>query len=631
MFTDMVGYTALGQRNESLSLALVDEQKKLIRPAISRHTGREVKTMGNAFLVEFPSALEAVRCAYDIQRAAREFNISLPDEKRVHLRIGIHVGDIIAVDVDISGDAVNVASRIEPLSEDGGVCISRQVFDHVQNKFEIPMTSIGTKSLRHVSTPIEIYSLALPWKEKGESIQSRDKRRVAVLPFSSMSPDPNDEYFADGITEELISTISRVRGLRVIARTSAMHYKGQGKRVSEIGSELRVGTVLEGSVWKSGERVRISAQLIDAPTEEHLWAEDYDRKIEDVFEIQKEIATRIAKELEVKLLPEEKEVIDRKDTGNSSAHTLYLKGRYFWSERSREGLLKAKDYFEKAIELDPAYARAYSGLSDTYSIMAFQSIVSSEEGQSKAKELAEMAVRLDNTLAEAHTSLAYVLPERNFSKWNEAENEYRLALTFNPSYATAHFWYSIQLLWHHRYDETIEQARQAEELDPLSPAISTALGQNLLYSRRIDEAIEHLEKRLLDIPDSGPAHFILGIAYFYKGDFAKAEAEERQALAISPVGHRTKTILGMSLFKLGKEKEAREILDNLEKSGAQLSLRALLLIELGETENAIECLTKAYRENETALGWINVVQTFDRVRTDSRFLEIIRGMNLPTD
>ena len=629
MFTDMVGYTALGQRNESLSVAIVVEQRRLLRPIFRRHSGREVKTMGDAFLVEFPSALEAVRCAYDIQRAAREFNISLSEERRVHLRVGLHLGDVVESEGDISGDAVNVASRIEPLAEDGGVCLTRQVYDQVQNKIELQLASLGVKPLKSVRMPVEVYKMVMPWDTKSVThALELDRHRIAVLPFANLSSDQNDEYFADGVTEELISTISRVRGLRVIARTSAMHYKGQTKRVTDIGNELRVGTLLEGSVRKSGDKVRISAQLIDVSSEEHIWAEDYDRSIEDIFQIQKEIATKIAGELRVKLLPEERSRLERKDTENPAAYSLYLKGRYHWSERSEEGLKKAMGYFEKAIDLDPAFARAYSGLADTYSIMAFQSLMPAHEAITKAKTLAEKAVELDNDLAEAHTSLGHIIADLTFD-WDKAREEFRMALELNPSYATAHFWYSIQLLWLGKYGEAIEHARQAEELDPLSPAISTALGQVLIYSRRYDEAIEHLEKNIQTDPNSMPSHFILGIAYFYTGSYERAAEEERKTLALSTMQHRAQAVLGMALSKLGRKAEAMEVLATLQKTGAQRFLLAMFQIELGEKERGIELLKKAYLEKEPALGWISVVPSFDAVRSDSRFLEILRGMNLP--
>jgi TolB-like protein/Tfp pilus assembly protein PilF len=627
MFTDMVGYSALGQRNESLSLALVEEQERLIRPILVRHNGREIKTMGDAFLVEFPSALDAVRCAYDIQRTTKEFNISLPEDRRVRLRIGVHLGDVVESQGDISGDAVNVASRIEALAEEGGVCLTRQVYDHVQNKFELSLTSLGPKPLKNVNTPIEVYKMVMPWDaERTVSSEQLSSRRIAVLPFANMSAEPADEYFADGMTEELITSLSGLRELTVIARTSVMKYKASSKGASEIAKELKAGTLIEGSVRKAGSRVRITVQLIDSQTEGHIWSQNYDKQFDDIFAIQSEIAERVAKELKIQLFEPEAQRLEKKPTASPEAYTLYLKGRYYWSERTQDGLKKALEYFQKAIDLDPAYARAYSGLADTYSIMAFQSILPGKEAMGKAKRLAERALELDDTLAEAHTSLGYV--HDHFFDWSNSEREYTKAIELSPSYATAHFWYSILLMWTGRHDKAIESARQAEELDPLSPAISTALGQAILYARRYDDAIAHLEKKVRTDPDSMPAHFILGIAYFYKGLYERAAEEERKALAISTMQHRVQTLLGMALVKMGKEAEAREILASLQKSGAQSTLLAILHTELGEKERAIELLEKAYREREPGLGWISVVPSYDALRSDPRFGAILRGMNL---
>jgi len=327
MFTDMVGYTALGQKNESLSLSLAGEQRKLLRPIFKRHGGREVKTMGDAFLVEFPSALEAARCALDIQRATREFNISLPEEKRVHLRVGVHVGDVVESQGDISGDAVNVASRIESLAKAGGVCLTRQVYDHIHNKFELPLTSLGEKQLKSVSIPVEVYKMVMPWEgDMKQEEKSLDRRRVAVLPFKNMSPDPNDEYFADGMTEELITTLSGVRELTVIARTSVMQYKDSPKRVADVGKELRTGTVIEGSVRKAANKVRITIQMVDAVTEGHLWAQNFDRQMDDIFGIQTDISKQVAKSLKVRLLRKEVERMESRAPANTSAYSAYLRG-----------------------------------------------------------------------------------------------------------------------------------------------------------------------------------------------------------------------------------------------------------------------------------------------------------------
>src|SRR5437870_5361950 len=342
MYTDMVGYTALGQRNEQLSLALVNEQRKLIRPVLAKHNGREVKTMGDAFLVEFSNTLDAVRCAYDIQRTTSEFNISLAEEQRIHLRVGIHLGDVVESVGDISGDAVNVASRIVPLAEDGGVSLTRQVYDQVQNKFDLPLTSLGSKELKNVAAPSEGFKLVMTWSEKKASSQVQlERNKVAVLAFANMSPDPSDEYFADGMTEELITSLSGIKQLTVIARTSVMKYKVSSKGAFEIGKELNVGTLVEGSVRKAANRVRITVQLIDALNEGHVWAQNYDRQLDDIFAIQSEIAQRVAQELKVQLLAQEKGRLERKPTANTEAYTLYLKGRHFWNERTKEATSKA--------------------------------------------------------------------------------------------------------------------------------------------------------------------------------------------------------------------------------------------------------------------------------------------------
>jgi adenylate cyclase len=342
MFTDMVGYTALGQRNESLSLALVEEQRRLIRPILSRHYGREVKTIGDAFLVEFPNALDAVRCSYDIQRAAHEFNISQSEENRIQLRVGVHLGDIVESNGDISGDAVNVASRIEPLAENGGVCVTRQVYENVQHKFSVPLVSIGTKNLKNVIAPMEVYKMEMPWNAEIPAAASKlDKKRIAVLPFSNLSSDPEEGYFADGMTEEIITSLSGVKQLTVIARTSVMGYKGTTKKAKEIGKELDVGSMLEGSVRKAGTRVRITAQLIETTSEGHLWAQNYDRQLEDVFAIQSEIAEKVAGELKIRLVEDELRVIEKKPTENTEAYTYYLRGRELLRQRTEPSLRQA--------------------------------------------------------------------------------------------------------------------------------------------------------------------------------------------------------------------------------------------------------------------------------------------------
>jgi TolB-like protein/Tfp pilus assembly protein PilF len=632
MFTDMVGYASLGQRDESLSLAVLDEQRKLVRPILMKHRGREVKTIGDAFLVEFPSALDAVRCAYDIQRATREFNISLPEPRRLHLRVGVHLGDVVESEGDVSGDAVNVASRIEPLAEDGGVCLSRQVYDHVHNKFELPLTSLGVKPLKNLADPLEVFKMEMPWSRTKdvEASHVADRQRIAVLPFENISPSPGDAYVSDGLTEETISTLSKITGLRVIARTSVLRYRGSHRGIAEIGRELGVGTVLEGSVRKMGDKLRVTVQLIDSGTEEHLWAEDYDRRMEDVFEVQKEIATKVAEELRVKLQPQEKRRLGKKSTEKSVAFTLYLKGRYYWNERSEEGFGKAREYFEKAVEADPSYAQAYVGLADTYLLMAFQNLITAKEAHPKAKYLIQQALAIDKTLGEAHATLGYIYQDAG--GWKEAEIELKKAIDLNPSYPTAHFWYSILLTWEERHNEAIIQAKKAEELDPFSPSIIIAVGQALTYARRYDEAIELMTRIVQANPDIYNPRFILTLAYIYKGEYARALEEVKRAIAVSKTPtERVVACLGLAEAGLGHIVEARKILRDLQNRHAQMILVAALHNSLGEKEEAMRCLETGYQNGDAGLGWVKVIPNLDNLRNNPRFVSLIAKISSPRE
>jgi len=491
MFTDMVGYTALGQKNESLSLALVEEQRRVIRPILARHNGREVKTIGDAFLVEFPSALDAVRCAYDIQRAIREFNLSLAADRRIHLRIGVHVGEIVDSGGDISGDAVNVASRIEPLAEDGGVCITRQVYDFVRNKVDIPLTSLGPKSLKNVAEPMDVYRMVMPWEKEAAAPEVQlVKNRIAILPFTSFSLDPNDSFFADGMTEEIISTVSGLSGLDVISRTSVMGYKSTTKKVEEIGKELKVGSILEGSFRKVGNRIRVTAQLIEVASDRHLWVQNYDRDLNDVFEVQSDVAKQVAEALRVKILSSEKARIEKKPTVSTTAYTLYLKGRQLWNTRRLDDIKKAREYFEQAVKDDPDFALGYAGQADCCSILRSNFAIESDINLEKAKALAVKALALDPDLAEAHTTMGFNLMRENGS---QAETEFKKAIELKPSYATAHQWYSTLLRRLLRWDEALEQIEKAEELDPLSPIITLNHSECLQIMGRIPEALRVLE------------------------------------------------------------------------------------------------------------------------------------------
>lgn len=362
MFTDIVGYTRSTQANEALTLELLEEHRKLVRPFFPPHGGTEIKTIGDAFLVEFRSALEAVLCAVDIQRKLAGRNSGVQEQRQVQLRIGIHVGDVVHGAGDVYGDAVNIASRIEPLAEPGGICISQQVYDNIRNKTELGFKAMGPVRLKNVEFPLGVYKVVLPGSESGMNKVQAPRERLAVLPFVNISPDPNDEYFADGLTEELITRLSGVDGLKVIARTSVMNYKKKDMKVSEIGNELNVGSIVEGSVRKAGNKIRVTVQLIDAKTEEHLWASNYDKDLDDVFAIQSDIASRVASSVSSGAFFE----VQGSDTKSIEAYTSFIKAVQNYHAASEGNLRQAKVMFEEAIALDPHFARAYAGLSQTW-------------------------------------------------------------------------------------------------------------------------------------------------------------------------------------------------------------------------------------------------------------------------
>ena len=431
MFTDLVGYTALTQKNEALAMQLLEEHRRLVRPFFPRHNGREVKTIGDAFLVEFASALEATRCAFDIQQSLNELNSGRQEDRRVLLRVGIHLGDVIHDQNDVYGDAVNIASRIEPLASPGGICVSEQVYVQIKNKFEFPLSTLGEKSLKNVSEPIEVYRVILPWEKKSESESSLEKSRIAVLPFANMSPDPNDQYFADGITEEIISIVSGISGLSVISRTSVMGYKGTTKKLGEIGRELDVGSILEGSFRKAGNRIRVTAQLIDVAGDKHLWAQNYDKTLDDIFAVQSEIAEKVAGELRTRLLDSEKRTVEKKPTENTEAYTFFLRGRELLREETEASLRQAISLFEKAIQLDPKFARAHVGVAECHLALAEIGHDSYGGSLSNAKAQLDRALSLDPNLPEAHSCLSGLLFDMDDMPGSEAEA--RKALELSPS------------------------------------------------------------------------------------------------------------------------------------------------------------------------------------------------------
>jgi serine/threonine protein kinase len=456
---------------------------------------------------------------------------------------------------------------------------------------------------------------------------------IAVLPFTNLSADKEQEYFCDGMAEEIINALSQVEDLRVVARTSAFSFRGKEIDIREIGRKLSVQALLEGSVRKAGNRVRITAQLINVSDGYHLWSERFDRDLADVFAIQDEISLAIVSKLKVKLLGDEREKMLKRYTQNLEAYDLYLKGRYHWNRRTPEALKKAMGHFEQVIRKDSNYALAYAGLADCFSMLVQVRVLPPKEAFPKAKALASKALRIDETLAEAHTSLAFLLSWFDWD-WASAEREFRRAIELNPNYATAHQWFAMTLRALNRTFEAVQEIEKALELDPLSLIINTAAGNVYLSAGREDKAVEQAEKVLDMDPTFGFAHFILTEVNERKRKYDEAVEEGLKGYSFAGFlsQHEAASLRETyaSSGRIGYLRRWLEIMQSKAEQGQVLYYgMAALYARLDETEKAIDYLEKAYEEHDYDLNDLLVDDVFEKLRSNPRFVQLIKKMGFP--
>ncbi len=633
MFTDVAGFTDLTQENEKAALDLLSEIDALASPILKNHHGRKVKAMGDGLLVEFPDALDAVECAVALQSALHDRN-SHEGVRPLQLRVGLHLGDVERRGDDIVGDAVNLASRVEPIAEPGGICLSEQVAVQVRNKLPYRFENLGARTLKGVREPVGIYRVALPWTSGEIGRALGGPTRLAVLPLANISPDPKDEYFADGLTEELIAVLSRLRGLRVIARTSVNQYKSNPKPVRQIGSELGVGAVLEGSVRRAGDRLRITLQLIDTNSEEHRWAETFDRKLSDVFEIQAEIADKTAGALKLELVEAERETLRRPPVKGLDAYELYLRGIVGFQRAadegwSREGMAEPAQRFEAAIAKDPNSAAVHAWLANLY-IAAAGEAVPRTEVAARVRDLVATAYRLDPNEPEVRTARGNYALQFELD-WFRAEREFRAAIELNPSAMSAHAWLGILLITLGRYAEAAQELQTSIDLDPMFLNLTSWRLRALDLGGNLAEAIALAERTLQRSPGNRGLHVQLGELYFRAGRSADAEREAR--LAEGPVSGGPFAINRAELRALlGDPSEARGIIRSWETKSDPMYVRpnyvARLYAVLGDRENALRLLEWDSREGEQSL-WIDFPRhAFDSFREDPRFLALLKEMNL---
>ena len=627
MFTDMVGFTALTQSDEAQSLAVLERHNKLLRPIFPRFRGREVKTIGDSFLVEFDSALDATNCAVEVQRFLHDYNISSRDEWKITLRTGVHLGDVVRSGGDILGDAVNIASRLQPLADPEGVCISEQVYDQVRNKLPQPLVKLEPRDLKGIGFPVDVYKVVMPWEHAAAGSRSeQDRDRVAVLPFANMSPDPDDEYFADGMTEELIDRLAQVKGLEVIARTSVMSFKGEKKKASDIAKELEAGSVVEGSVRKAGNRIRVTAQLVNGVTQGHIWSSHYDGTLDDIFAVQSEIAEKVAGELSIQLLEPEKEKLEARPTGSTEAYTLYLKARQLYYGSSIESVRESIGLLEKAVSKDLSFVLAYALLARAYRNSAI--LGDYTDSVNKAEAAAEKALELGPEYAEAHVAMAEA--HMAIDRLDEARRELEKAVEINPNLSEAYVSLAENHLTFGRFDEALYCLRKACELDPLSRDARVRMALTLRVAGRPDDALQEY-RRLLELGmDPASTHADASVCYMQKGDLAGARDELSEAKQINPTRESVKARWGMFYAKSGMRHEAESVLEDLARTGreAVVSVSELYIRTfLGDIDQAFVALMKL-GELHAWPASVKYEPLLQPLRDDHRFTEFCTRVGL---
>jgi TolB-like protein len=580
-----VGYSRLMQEDEASTIATLAESKELMADLIQQYRGRVVDAPGDNLLAEFGSVVDATECAVKIQKELNAKNARLPDDRKMPFRIGVNLGDVVEEADRIYGDGVNIAARLEGLAEPGGICISRTAYDHVKNKLEFGYEYLGEHSIKNIAEPVRVYRVLMEPEAAGKVIgekrfigkisrraavtaiailaivaggligwnlylhQSKkiepasidqmafplpDKPSIAVLPFDNISGDPKQEYFSDGMTDDLITDLSKISGLFVIARNSTFAYKGKPIKIRQVAEELSVRYILEGSVRRVADRIRINAQLIDATTGGHLWAERYDGNLGDVFSLQDNITRKIVFALAIKLTQNEEAEVARKDTIEIPAYDAFLQGWAHYVRHTPDDFARAIQYFEKAVELDPNYGRAYAALAATY---------------------------WESFYRFWHESLNV--------EWHEtrlrAEEYIQLAMKKDPT-PLAHGVTSKMLIAQHKYDEALAETERALALDPNDAGSFIAMAYALIYFGKPKEAVDYIE-RAMRIDPEYPAYylFVLGLAHFGMEQLEKAASLFEEALERNPENYVTLIPLAATYAHLNRKKEATDIIERLDE------------------------------------------------------------------
>ena len=693
MFTDMVGYSAIAQRDDKVALELLEEHRRLLREIFPRFHGTEIKTIGDAFLVEFGSALEAAQCAIEIQRTLAKRNHDVTSDRRIELKIGIHIGDVMHRDGDVYGDGVNIASRIEALAGAGGICVSMDVERQIRNALEARFEKFGTADLKNIKLPMDLFRIVLPWEKGAESpakqasrkspvlvpaavliiiallagwwwterptknqqsaaphavpaapAKAPDQNSVAVLPFVNLSDDKGSEYFSDGVSEELLTVLQKIPGLHVAARTSAFSFKGKNATAQEIGQKLGVAHLVVGSVRKSGEAVRIAARLTRADTGEELWSENYTRDLKDVFAVQTELAQTIVEQLRGRFagtdagstakekIQAEVQAAEKGGTKNVEAHQLYLQGRFYENRHSEKSAREALAAYQHAVELDPGFALAWAGVAGTNGWLA----AFATEGGQKTFDAHLSSARDAVTRA---LSIEPNLPEAlltrgsietNFDfNWNGAAQTLSKALALAPADPNIVIAAGNLEIARGNMDRALELYRKAVDLAPVNPQARAFLAFNLAATKRFAESRAEFP-RVVELNPAAPwAHAGLGLSYLLEGKF-----EEAVAATEGEAGEWARLLI-VACARWGQKKipEADAALAQLTKDFAETAAYQIAEVHAyrGDKDKAFEWLERARRQRDPGLASLRKDPLLTNIQDDPRWSAFLRTMGLADD
>ena len=654
LFTDIEGYTAIMQKDEQQALTLKNRHREVLQTKHKEFNGRIVQFYGDGTLSIFNSVIEAVQCAIAMQLLFRK-NVHVP------VRMGLHVGDIILDNDHVVGDSVNLAARIESLGVAGCVLVSDKVNDEIQNHPQFKTTSLGVYQLKNIAKSVEVFALnheglIVPAKGslvgKTESGKKRSLRKrenmqvrfdqpiknapgksIAVLPFVNMSNDPDQEYFGDGVAEEILNSLTHIKDLKVAGRSSSFQFNQRNVNLSEIKEKLGVNTVLEGSVRKQGNRLRITVQLVNVEDGFHLWSEKYDRDLDDIFAIQDEIASAISEKLKVTFLEQDAPAAPKVYRHNPQAYDLYLKGRFYINRRGASIITGIK-LFEQAIDLDPDFALAHAGYADANLLAAFYGMIPPLQVLYKAKESAERAIELNPTICEPYCSLGAFCTFEH--KWNEAEGYFQKAIALNPNYPQVYYWYGLNLLaWViGDFDEAEQYGEMAQRLDPYSAITHGAYGAILFTVGKFKEALAVCKAGLELDAYSFLCRLYEGNAYMCLGQYEDAVTAYEKAMKISNRHHFAQNGLIVTYCKMGNFEKARALMNDLKerqsKAYIACGFAGISSAYLGDLDEAFDFFEKAYQSKEPDLLTLKYEPYIpENLKADPRYAKLLSRIGFP--